>query len=110
MKLSITYLDGDAPIQALGYIDGYPFYFRARGDRWEFAVGNVREKSHERAIAATAQHGFGLVVSRRRSDVPRIGRNAARAIIRRCAQAYAALVEADEESEAAEVSHAQAPH
>jgi hypothetical protein len=27
-----------APVQAEGTLDGHPFYFRARGDRWTFAV------------------------------------------------------------------------
>ncbi len=37
-KLQVVYLDGDAPVQAFGYINGYPFYFHARGRRWRFAV------------------------------------------------------------------------
>jgi hypothetical protein len=27
-----------APVQAEGTLDGHPFYFRARGDRWTFSV------------------------------------------------------------------------
>lgn len=91
MKLKVVYLDGDAPIQALGYIDGFPFYFRARGDRWEFAVSNIREASHARAILSTAQQGYGLVVSKRHPDVTKIGPDRAMAIIRRCAKAYIAF-------------------
>lgn len=35
----IRYLGGLCPVQGEGYTrDGYPWYFRARGDGWSFAV------------------------------------------------------------------------
>ena len=38
-KLEITYLGGACPVQADGTINGVPFYFRARGQRWQMAIG-----------------------------------------------------------------------
>jgi len=37
--LQIDWLGGNCPVQAEGTIDGVPFYFRSRGDRWSFGVG-----------------------------------------------------------------------
>lgn len=38
MRHKITRIWGYAPVQATGYINGLPFYFRARWDYWTFAV------------------------------------------------------------------------
>lgn len=35
----VTELGGNCPVQAEGTIDGVPFYFRARGERWQLFVG-----------------------------------------------------------------------
>lgn len=37
--LVIDTLGGNCPVQAEGTLDGKEFYFRARGERWSFAVG-----------------------------------------------------------------------
>lgn len=37
--LQIDWLGGNCPVQAEGTIDGVPFYFRSRGDKWSFGVG-----------------------------------------------------------------------
>jgi hypothetical protein len=37
-KLQIDWLGGNAPVQGEGTVAGRPFYFRARGQRWSFAV------------------------------------------------------------------------
>lgn len=42
----LEYLDGYAPVQAYGTVEGHPFYFRARGDRWRFVI------AHQNAIDA----------------------------------------------------------
>lgn len=34
MKLSIDWLSGLCPVQGEGMVNGHPFYFRARGQRW----------------------------------------------------------------------------
>ena len=36
----IESLGGNCPVQAHGTICGHPFYFRARGEYWEFSVAN----------------------------------------------------------------------
>ena len=36
--LQIDGIYGQCPVQADGMIDGLPFYFRARGDKWSFSV------------------------------------------------------------------------
>lgn len=38
-SLEIDFLDGFCPVQAEGRLDGEPFLFRARGDRWSLSVG-----------------------------------------------------------------------
>jgi hypothetical protein len=37
-RLIIDYLEGEAPVQSLGSIDGDEYYFRSRWDEWDFAV------------------------------------------------------------------------
>ena len=32
------YIGGNCPVQAEGTIGGYPFYFRARGERWYLEI------------------------------------------------------------------------
>lgn len=93
MKLEFIHLAGDAPIQAFGYLDGRPWYFRARGNAWEFAVANDRELGFDQAIAATAHRGAGLLLSKRYHDTTSLTERKARAIIRRAARAALAFLE-----------------
>jgi len=37
--VTILCLGGNCPVQAEGTVDGQPFYFRSRGDSWQFHVG-----------------------------------------------------------------------
>lgn len=37
-KVEIQTLGGNCPVQAEGRIDGYGFYFRARGDQWSLEI------------------------------------------------------------------------
>lgn len=39
MTLVIDMIGGQCPVQAEGKIDGKPFYFRARGERWTMGIG-----------------------------------------------------------------------
>lgn len=34
----VDWLAGISPLQATGNIDGYPFYFKARGIRWQIGI------------------------------------------------------------------------
>lgn len=38
-SVDIKYVAGECPVQAEGHINGKPFYFRARGDRWSIGIG-----------------------------------------------------------------------
>ncbi|NBT79322.1 MAG: hypothetical protein EBT04_12895 [Betaproteobacteria bacterium] len=38
MNLILDWIGGNCPVQAEGMLDGNAFYFRARGDSWEFHV------------------------------------------------------------------------
>lgn len=40
MTYEIQSLGGNCPVQAEGIIDGLPFYFRSRGERWSFSVAS----------------------------------------------------------------------
>lgn len=93
MKLLIVSLRGDAPIQGFGWLNGHPWYFRARGDRWEFAVAAGRDWFFENAVAATANKGYGLVLTKRYPDTTSLSFEKARAIIRRAARAAEAFME-----------------
>lgn len=37
--IKIDMLGGNCPVQAEGTVNGVPFYFRARGERWTFSAG-----------------------------------------------------------------------
>ncbi len=38
--LNIVSLGGHCPVQAEGFVDGFPFYFRARGNHWSMTIAN----------------------------------------------------------------------
>lgn len=37
--VEFDYIGGNCPVQAEGRVDGKPFYFRARGERWTMSIG-----------------------------------------------------------------------
>jgi hypothetical protein len=39
LGIVIDHLYGNCPVQADGFIDGEPFYFRARGEHWSIEIG-----------------------------------------------------------------------
>lgn len=39
LSISIDYIGGNCPVQAEGHVNGKPFYFRARGERWTMSIG-----------------------------------------------------------------------
>lgn len=49
--IRIDTFGGNCPVQAEGFVDGKPFYFRARGSRWRMGIGDEPvlepEWSHE---------------------------------------------------------------
>jgi hypothetical protein len=43
LRLTIEFTCTAAPVQAEGVVAGRPFYFRARGEKWEFTVAERPE-------------------------------------------------------------------
>ena len=41
---SLDSIGGNCPVQAYGSVDGRRFYFRARGDSWQFHVAETDDK------------------------------------------------------------------
>jgi hypothetical protein len=50
-------IGGNCPVQAEGTVDGQPFYFRARGDAWEFWVGAEADWFTDRAFVIERDYG-----------------------------------------------------
>lgn len=40
MNINITTEGGYCPVQIEGYINNYPFYFRARGSKWSLSIAD----------------------------------------------------------------------
>ncbi len=89
-ELHIEYLGGSGPVQAWGTIGDKPFYFRARHDRWSFAV--ALDPNVDPADIARPEQGFyreqpyGQPGSHDASNMPS---EVAASIIRQCANEYA---------------------
>lgn len=45
MKNEIGPCEGNCPVQSEGFINDHPYYFRARGSHWTFAVAPVGEEA-----------------------------------------------------------------
>ena len=63
-KFRLEYLGGVAPVQGLGKINGFAWYFWARGDSWRFAVADFVEKEAADAISVAAEYARGFVLSK----------------------------------------------
>ena len=102
VHLLIAYLDGDAPVQATGTINGYAFYFRARGNAWKFAVASRREAGTDEAIRVAAGEIVGFIMTRRYGrehyDASILSYELAMTIIRRCALAFVAYTAYQEQA------------
>lgn len=100
MGIHIIRLWGCSPVQAEGYIAHCPFYFRARGDRWQFAVA-TGWKPHRYAamdVASGQMAGFLLTRSYGRMgsmDASAMPYAEARHIIGECATVFAQLEKED---------------
>lgn len=103
IRLLVTYLDGDAPVQALGRINDYPFYFRARGNTWRFAVASRRDTGTDEAIRVAVGESMGFLLSKRygreRHDASILSYELAMTLIRRCALAFVAFSAYQEQQE-----------
>lgn len=58
VAIEIDWLGGNCPVQAVGKIDGEPFYFRARGEFWSLSIGSEEEDNGK-----TGVHGRDVVGS-----------------------------------------------
>ena len=56
MATEIDMIGGNCPVQAEGFIDGQPFYFRARGGSWSLSIGSDFEDSSD-----TGVHGLDVI-------------------------------------------------
>ncbi|HEX3760751.1 MAG TPA: hypothetical protein VHW23_18680 [Kofleriaceae bacterium] len=86
--VTITSLDGSAPVQGEGTLpDGKAFYFRARGEAWEFSTGATQDE----AIDGTGW-SWSEPYGDRIFEAGYMSEDHARAIIESCADMYAARV------------------
>ena len=51
-RIMVDNISGACPIQAEGYIDNHPFYFRARGDMWQIGLA-APGQTHDDAVMMT---------------------------------------------------------
>jgi hypothetical protein len=56
--LVITNLGGMCPVQGEGTIDGFPFYFRARGQRYTFSVASTPDGDPLEAWGGSDEVGY----------------------------------------------------
>jgi len=102
VRLLVLYLDGDAPVQATGTVNDYPFYFRARGNTWRFAVAGIHGTHHD-AIRVSTGEAMGFLLSRRygreRHDASILSYELAMTFIQRCARAFVAFTSASEQQQ-----------
>jgi hypothetical protein len=57
MQLVIETLGGMCPVQGEGTVDGFPFYFRARGASWSFSVA---DKDGDPVMNGPGEDGFHI--------------------------------------------------
>ena len=95
--LHIERLWGVAPVQGTGTIYAFPFYFRARWDRWAFAVATCVPATHADAIAAMCGACAGFVLSKHYGVIGGVEAGVmeeeeARMIIEQCSAAFIATL------------------
>jgi len=49
-NIRVDWLAGLQPVQADGWIDGYPFYFKGRGDFWEMSIAKIKSDDLDAAL------------------------------------------------------------
>jgi hypothetical protein len=47
MTVVIDWIGGNCPVQAQGTVDGFPFYFRARGEHWTMTISHSKDTPQE---------------------------------------------------------------
>lgn len=96
MSIHIVRIWGSSPVQAEGYVSRRPFYFRARGDRYSFAVATMGRPGRYAAIDVACGLVAGFLLTRPYGwpgglEASAMSHEVARQLIRECATAYAQL-------------------
>jgi hypothetical protein len=79
-EVVITMIGGLCPVQAEGTINGSPFYFRARGQRWTIGIGGD--------VVMYPEWHYGEPYGTERFDAGYMPEGEARAFINRAAERY----------------------
>lgn len=58
-NFEILNIGGNCPVQAEGVIDGHVFYFRARGQSWQFHVAPTDEEIFNRDVEWVYHEAYG---------------------------------------------------
>lgn len=58
--LKIDYIAGDTPVFAEGRVDGFDFYFRARGNWWQFEVAHQDDLSFSQGPMWKIERRYGV--------------------------------------------------
>jgi hypothetical protein len=95
VRLEIDYLSGCCPVQSEGLINGNPFYFRSRGQRWQMAIGCDPVSI---SLYAGSKGGWYKEepYGEQMFDAGYMEKSDAREIIERCAKEYAQTNEGTE--------------
>jgi hypothetical protein len=96
MPVHLIRLWGCSPVQAEGYVSRHPFYFRARGHCWQFAVATGAKPHRYAAIDVTTGEAKGFLVKQPYGAIGGMDASAmpyeeARQIIEQCALAFQAM-------------------
>ncbi|HEU4642572.1 MAG TPA: hypothetical protein VFS44_08965 [Gemmatimonadaceae bacterium] len=95
LPLRFEFTTRAAPVQVEGTVAGRPFYFRARGDEWTFAVSErpgispVEISSPEDAVGTGWFHS-GRIGELREHRASHLTSEEAEELVRSCAAAYCA--------------------
>lgn len=57
--VEIFYITGGVPVFAEGKVDGFEFYFRARGNRWHFEIAYEDDPSYSRGSLWRMERRYG---------------------------------------------------
>jgi hypothetical protein len=104
LSLKGDFIRTSAPVEAFGRVSGHAWYFRARDQFWEFAVARTLDVSpdaiynSEQGFYRMEQYGTGSF------DASYLPHDNAVAIIRRCAQDFAAELAAEQSEQSSSSS------
>lgn len=59
-NIIIEHQGGACPYQAEGYVNDYPFYFRARGNKLQFNVNKIGERYEDHDVIFYYEETYGV--------------------------------------------------